>query len=55
MYPWDLESSHKSLRTLGRVTLRESDLKNGLIAPGASRDVPLDSIQGYMAWSGDLV
>ena len=48
VYPWDLESSNKSLRTFGRVALRESDLKNGLIAPSASRDVPLDSIQGYM-------
>lgn len=47
VYPWDFESSNKSLRTFGRVALRNSDVKNGVIAPGASRDFPFDSILGY--------
>ena len=47
VYPWDFETSHRSLRTFGGVALRESDLKNGLIAPGVSRNFPLVSILGY--------
>lgn len=47
VYPWDYETSNRALRTFGSVALRNSDLKNGVIAPGASRDFPLDSILGY--------
>lgn len=47
VYPWDFETANRSLRTFGGVALRESAVKNGLIAPGASRDFPLDSVLGY--------
>jgi hypothetical protein len=52
VYPWDFETSNRSLRTFGRVALRNSDLGNGLIAPGASRDFPFDSILGYTPGQG---
>ena len=52
VYPWDFETSNRSLRTFGRVALRGSDLNNGLIAPGASRDFPFDSILGYTTGQG---
>ena len=47
VYPWDFETSNRSLRTFGGIALRESGLKNGLIAPGVSRNFPLVSILGY--------
>jgi len=45
---WDDETANRSLRVFGPAALDKSSVRNGVIAPGRSRDFPFDSIQGYV-------